>query len=105
MHAKIQRLVRQRVKALGHLTEDIYAPLEVIDISEMESLLDCANSLTIFQLLREKNSKNIHASETNLNNFFASYLETHSIICNGWQSDQWAEFCKEVINPNLTFKK
>lgn len=105
MHAKIQRLVRQRVKDLGLLTDDIFAPLEIIDINDIESALDCANSHTLIELLAEKHSGDSHASETNFNNFFAHFLGERKVICNGWQADQWKEFCNKICTPNLIFKE
>lgn len=105
MHAKIQRLVRQRVKELGLLTDGIFAPLEIIDINDIESALDCADSYTLIELLSEKHSGDSHASETNFNNFFAYFLGEHKVICNGWQSDQWKDFCNKICTPNLVFKE
>lgn len=104
MHAKIQRFVRQRVHEAGHLKEDIFAPLEIIDINDLESLLDCADSKTFIELLEHKDTSDPHASETSFNNFFATYLSEHRIICNGWQAEQWNNFTKDICTPNLNFK-
>ncbi|MFA6429096.1 MAG: hypothetical protein WCV84_01190 [Patescibacteria group bacterium] len=104
MHAKIQRFVRQRVQETGNLTDDIFAPLEIIDISDLESFMDSADSQTLIELLEQKGSSGPHASETNFNNFFAEFVNSHRVISNGWQSEQWVEFTKNVCRPNLTFK-
>lgn len=104
-HAKIQRFIRQRVRELGYLTDNVFAPLEIIDINDIEVVLDCADSKTLIELLEEKDSEGIHASETNFKNFCAYSLSKAGVICNGWQLDQWTEFSKKICTPNLIFKE
>lgn len=104
MHAKMQRLVRQHVKDGGMLTTGIFAPIEVMDISDMESFMDCADSHTLIEMLEKKDSSGDHASETSFHNFLTQFVASNTVISNGWQSDQLSAFFEKVCKPNLTFK-
>jgi len=104
MHAKMQRFVRQKTQEYGYLIDGIFAPIEVIYIGDLELFMDCSDSLTLIELLEQKNSSDSHASETNFNNFLTNYLGNHEIISNGWQLDQFKHFTDEIVDPNLIFK-
>ena len=105
VHTKVQRFIRNHVKELNYLKEDIFAPLEIIDINTLEKVMDIMDSCTLIELLQEKNRSGPHASETCLKNFLCEYTRLHKLISNGWQADQFEEFKKEVFEPNLKFKE
>lgn len=70
----------------------------------MESFMDGADTSTLIEMLEKKDSSGEHASETSFHNFLTQYVTGHTVISNGWQSDQLAAFFEKVCKPNLTFK-
>jgi len=104
MHGKIQRFIRQKVQEFGYLTDPIFAPLEIIDINDLEKIMDSGDRHTLIDLLYEKNSGGTHASETNFNNFFAYFLRSHIVLSNGWNKEQWDKFDEDVFTPAFKFK-
>lgn len=105
MHSKVQRVIRKKVKDLNHLTDSIFAPVEVVYIGHLEELMDTANTLTLIDWLNLKSAGDAHARETSLHNFSADYMRSNTLISNGWESSQVKKFSEEVIAPNIKFKK
>lgn len=100
MHGKIQRFIRQKVQEAGYLTDAIFAPIEVIIIDDIENSIDAVDTVSLIDLLKEKNSEDDpHASESNFHNFFNQYLRNNTTICNGWQSDQVRLTDEELFRP------
>lgn len=99
MHGKLQRLIRQKVAEAGHLTDTIFAPLEVVTIDDIENSIDAVNTITMVELLDNKNLGDPHASESNFNNFSSRYLGNNTVICNGWQRGQVNQTWDEVFRP------
>lgn len=99
MYGKVQRYIRQKVREAGHLTDPMFAPLEVVTIGDIEQIIDSVNTVSLIDLLSEKNSGDSHASESNLHNFFARYLSENTVICNGWQREQVDKTVNEVFSP------
>ena len=104
MHSKVQSFIRNKVQESSYLTDPIFAPLEIININDLEQIMDCADSLTLIDLLEEKNGSDPHASDTNFRNFFATLINSREIKSTGWQKKQWEKFGKEILEPNLRFK-
>ncbi len=99
MFGKMQRLIRQKVQEAGFLTEDVFAPLEVISVDDLEESIDATETLTLIDLLNEKNAADEHASESNLHNFFTRYLSLNKILSSGWQRLQVDRVYDEVFLP------
>ncbi|MBP6854880.1 MAG: hypothetical protein KBD26_03085 [Candidatus Pacebacteria bacterium] len=101
---KMQRLIRQKVKELGHLTDPIFAPLEIIYVGDLEYIMNGYDTFTFAELLEQKHSGDPHASETSFHNFSTFYLHSNGVISNGWEREQSDKFSEEVTRPNLKFK-
>jgi len=98
MHGKMQRFIRQKVQESGYLVKPIFAPLEVLNIADMEDTIDSVDTLSLIDLLNKKSEGGQHASESNFHNFLAYYFSTNEVICNGWQKAQAEETTEEVFN-------
>lgn len=103
MHAKMQKFIRQKVEEFGLLTDDIFAPLEIIQAGNLEKIMDCANTYTIIELLEKKHGDCADSCETDLHNFLSIFLWTHKITCNGWQKAQF-DRVDEMFRKKLIFK-
>ncbi len=99
MHGKLQRLIRQKVAEAGYLTDAIFAPLEVMTIDDIERSLDAVDTITLVELLDEKNSGIPHASEANFHNFVSQYVSTYTVLSSGWQAEQVERTWREVFQP------
>ena len=99
MHGKLQRFIRQKVAEAGYLTDTIFAPLEVMSIDDIENSLDAIDTITLVELLNEKNSGHPHASESSFHNFVTLYVSTHTVLSSGWQAEQVERTWKEVFQP------
>ena len=99
MHGKLQRFIRQKVAEAGHLADAIFAPLEVMSIDDIENSLDAVETITLVELLNEKNSGNPHASESSFHNFVTQYVATHTVLSSGWQAEQVNRTWREVFQP------
>jgi hypothetical protein len=101
---KMQRLIRQKVRELGHLVDPIFAPLEIVYVGDLESTMNAADDVTLIDLLEQKHSGDPHASETSLHNFATLYLNSIGVLSNGWEKEQSDKFSKQIARPNLKFK-
>ena len=99
MHGKLQRLIRQKVAEAGHLTDAIFAPLEVMSIGDIENSLDAVGAITLVELMNEKNSGHPHASESSFHNFVTQYVRTNTVLSSGWQAEQVDRTWREVFKP------
>jgi|GEM_PF-1936687 len=104
MHGKMQRYIRQQVKEYGHLTDPIFAPLEIIYVGDLENAIDGIESYTVIDILEAKDSNDPHASETNFNNFYSYFVTTKGVLSNGWGKESFTEFWQKVFAPNFIFK-
>jgi hypothetical protein len=106
MFGKVQKFIRQKVQEGGHLNNSIFAPFEIINITDLEEIMDSANTHTFIDLLKEKNlSNNLDASEADFHNFFCNFLTIHEVISNGWQREQTDAFFKNSLEPSFNFRK
>ena len=99
MHGKLQRFMRQKIIEAGFLTDSIFAPVEIITISDIESSLDSTETITLIQLLEKKNSSNEHASESTLHNFTSQYMRLNTVISTGWQAQQIHQTWENLLIP------
>lgn len=100
MHGKMQRFIRQKVQEAGFLTGNVFAPLEIIIIDDLEHSIDAVETVSLIDILNEKNSGNDpHASESNLHNFFTQYLSQNRVLSTGWQRQQVDRVYDEVFLP------
>jgi len=100
MHGKMQRFIRQKIQETGYLTDDIFAPLEVITIGDVEHSIDAVDTISMIELLDRKNLlSDPHASESNFHNFFTEYVRDNDVICNGWQAQQVEQMWEDLIRP------
>lgn len=100
MHGKMQRFIRQKVREAGHLTDSIFAPLEVVTMDDIEHSIDAVDTTSMIDLLEQKNSTDDpHASEANFHNFLAHYLLNNITISNGWQAEQVNKTWEELFHP------
>jgi hypothetical protein len=104
MHGKMQRFIREKVKEYGFLQDAVFAPLEIIDINDIELSMDCVNTVTPIELIEKKQSQDLHSSETNFHNFLSNHLGKSKINSNGWQKTQFDKLCEEVFRKKLKFK-
>lgn len=104
MYGKMQRYIRQQVDKFGHLTDAIFAPLEILYIGDLENLMDGVESCTLIDVLEAKNTGDPHAGETNFNNFYSFFTASQGIISNGWGKEKWDSFWQTVFMPNFKFK-
>lgn len=104
-HAKMQKFIREQVFNSGYLKNQIFAPLEIINISDLEAMMDVMESYSLIDILEQKNNAGNHASETNFKNFFALFASKNTILSTGWQKNEYDKVWQNVIRPNLPFKK
>ena len=104
MHSKMLRFVRQKVREAGLLTDEVFAPLEVIHVADLERLTDACDTVTIIDLLREKHGGDPHAAETSFHNFFSLFLNENQIISNGRNAEKSKKIFS-YITKNLKLKE
>ncbi len=104
MHGKIQRFIREKVKEFSYLQEQIFAPIEIIYIGDLENVMPMADSYTLIELLEEKHSYNGHSQETDFNNFLANLIYSNKITSNGWIKEEFNKLHDNIFKPNFKFK-
>lgn len=97
MHGKVQRLIRENVKSNKFLDKEIFKPLEVVSIRDLEAYMDMANTLTFVELLDRKHTGGPHAEEATLYNYIHDLTVKETVISNGWQRQQYDKFGGDLL--------
>ena len=82
------------------MKEKFFAPLEIVHIDDLERVADISDTITMIDLLKEKNADGIHAEETNFHNFFSLFLINTKLVSNGWlrkKSDKIWGIIKKIL--------
>ncbi len=102
MFGKVQKFIREKVKEAGYLEDEIFAPFEIINISDLENVMDSADKYTFIDLMQTKNS-DLDASEADFHNFLCHFMDKNTVLSNGWQREQHDIFFNESLKPSFTF--
>lgn len=102
-HGKLIRFIRDKLREENILTASIFAPLEILIVSDIETVSSILNKITIIDLLEIKKENDIHSSESSFGNFFANYAIENVLLHNGRARERRQETFN-FLNNNLTFK-
>lgn len=103
-HGKIQKFIREKISKLSLLQNKFFAPLEILDIGDIEQALDYAHERTLVDLFAKKHMMGIDAKETSFHNFLYYFFQQEKCLSNNWQAEQFKKFLEEIFQMNLQFK-